>query len=214
MQLKGCNPRSIVNHRVGDERSAGTVGDLIFCPFTVIIDTREQIPFSFMGMNVVKGQTRHPLLVKTVSMTLESGDYSILQHSNKISIERKSLEDLYSTLTHGRERFERELTRLQEMQFSVVIVEASLETIISRPPPNTRVVPKSIYSSIIAYQQRFQRTHWVLCDSRRLAEKTAFRILERYWIDNVDKPAKDLHRQQRLQKKNGVSDSVNNGKQV
>lgn len=214
MQLKGCSPRSITNHRVGDERAAGTIGDLIFCPFTVIIDTREQMSFSFMGMNVVKGQTRHPLLVKTASMTLASGDYSILGYSDKISIERKSLEDLYSTLTHGRERFERELTRLQEMQFSVVIVEASLETIISRPPPNTRVVPKSIYSSIIAYQQRFQRTHWVLCDSRRLAEKTAFRILERYWIDNVEKPAKDLQRQQRLQKKNGVSDSVNNGKQV
>lgn len=172
------------------------------------------MPFSFMGMNIGKGQTRHPLLVKTTSMTLESGDYSILGHSDKISIERKSLEDLYSTLTHGRERFERELTRLQEMQFSAVIVEASLETIISRPPPNTRVVPKSIYSSIIAYQQRYQRTHWVLCDSRRLAEKTAFRILERYWIDNIEKPAKDHSRQQRLEQRNGVSVShVNNGEQ-
>lgn len=173
------------------------------------------MPFSFLGLGVMKGDTRHPLLVKTTSMTLESGDYSILGHSDKISIERKSLEDLYSTLTHGRERFERELTRLQEMQFSAVIVEASLETIISRPPPNTRVVPKSIYSSIIAYQQRYPRTHWLSCDSRRLAEKTAFRILERYWIDNIEKPAKDIRRQQRLQKPNGASiNHVNNGKQV
>lgn len=173
------------------------------------------MPFSFLGIDVVKGKTRHPLLVKTTSMTLASGDYSILGHSDKISIERKSLEDLYSTLTHGRERFERELTRLQEMQFSSVIVEVSLETIIQRPPPNTRVVPKSIYSSIIAYQQRFPKTHWLLCDSRRLAEKTAFRILERYWIDNVEKPAKDICRQQRLQKRNGVSENhVNNGEQA
>jgi len=145
--------------------------------------------------------------VKTQSIGLKSGDYSIVGHEDEISIERKSLDDLYGTLTHGRERFERELERLQSMKFSAVVVEASWTVICNRPPEYSRVAPKSIYRSILAYKQRYRLTHWEMCDTRRFAEITTYRILERFWTDQIVKPAAEFRRQQRIS--NRVNGSEN-----
>lgn len=138
---------------------------------------------------------------------MKSGDYSIDGHGENVAIERKSLEDLYSTLTHGRERFCRELERLAEPSYrwSAVVVEASWYDVCRNPPFLSNVRPKSIYRSIIALMQQFPRTHWMLCDTRRLAEVTTYRALERYWTEQVEKPAAELRRQQRKAKGDGTS---------
>ena len=122
-------------------------------------------------------------MVQVQKATLGSGDYSISGLTDRVAVERKSLEDLYSTLTFGRDRFVRELQRLASFDYSAVVVEASLEAIISRPPPYTDISPKSIYRSILAFSQRYPSTHWFTLDSRRLAEVTTYRILERFWVD-------------------------------
>lgn len=147
----------------------------------MIVDTREQAPWGFD--NLTDGADKKPLVVKTEKATLQSGDYSIAGFESQISIERKSKEDLYGTLTGGRERFERELERLQAMQWSIVIAEASLWEVVHSPPVGSRVLPKSIFRSIIALEQRFPKTHWRFCDERRFAEVYAFRALERFWKD-------------------------------
>ena len=172
------------------------IEDLKFSPFTVAIDTREQFPFGFTGLK--EGAKRSPLVVRTQLMGLKSGDYSIVGHEDQISIERKSLEDLYGTLTRGRDRFERELERLQLMKFSAVVVEASWTITCLRPPERSQVLPKTIYRSILAYMQRYPRTHWMMCDTRRFAEITTYRTLERYWTDQIVKPAAESRRQQRI----------------
>lgn len=147
----------------------------------MIIDTREQAPWGFD--NLTDGADEKPLVIQTEKATLNSGDYSISGFESQISIERKSKEDLYSTLTGGRERFERELERLQAMLWSIVIVEASLWEVVHNPPVGSRVLPKSIFRSVIALEQRFAKTHWRFCDERRFAEVYAFRVLERFWKD-------------------------------
>lgn len=150
-------------------------------------------------------------------MTLPSGDYSIEGFEQKIAIERKSLEDLYGTLTRGRERFERELERLGEFEFSAVVIEAGWRQIIYSPPPATSVSPKSIYRSILAFQQRYRNTQWCAMDSRRLAEVTTYRMLERYWIDHVEKPAADARRAERKiqrSQQEGIGRARNEGKEV
>lgn len=163
-------------------------------PFTVLVDTREQAPFRFQNI----GGTRFPLLIPTKTATLQSGDYSIDGHELRVAVERKSIEDLYSTLTHGRERFVRELERLREFDFSTVVVEADWHAVAIDPPFGSNVRPKSITSSIIALGQQFPKTHWHLFRSRRLAEVMTYRILERYWIETVEKPAKEQRRLARM----------------
>lgn len=158
------------------------------CPFTIIVDTREQHPYTFEDITA----GGRPVEVATVSAGLRSGDYSIQGHEDAVAVERKSLADLYSTLTAGRDRFERELERLGEMTYSVVIVEASWHEI-SDPPFHTKVNPASITGSIFAMMQRYPRTHWLPAGSRPMAEAACYAVLRRYWLDAVERPQKDTN---------------------
>ncbi len=86
-------------------------------PFTLIIDTREQTPLYFSAG------------VPTVRKGLHTGDYSIVGFEDEFTIERKSADDLVNTLIHDRERFGKEMKRMQSFQFRRVVCTSSLETI-------------------------------------------------------------------------------------
>lgn len=153
-------------------------------PFLVVIDSREQQNYQFQGLVSDARDGRRPLLVCTEVRGLESGDYSIAGYEKWIAIERKSLQDTYSTIGQGRDRFVRELQRLNEMQFAAVVVEASWDDILHRPPSHSQLPPKTVFRSVVAWAQRFPRVSWWMMGSRRLAEVTTFRLLERYWRDH------------------------------
>lgn len=68
----------------------------------IIIDTREQRPFAFLGQN---GD------IETERGTLSLGDYSLAGLTDRVAVERKSLADLVMCLGKERERFQRELMR-------------------------------------------------------------------------------------------------------
>lgn len=150
-------------------------------PFIVVVDTREQHPFDFEGLVADAKDHRRPLLVRTERRGLASGDYSLAGFESHIAVERKSTADLFSTLGQGRERFERELFRLNQMEYAAVVIEAGWVEILSDPPAHSQLLPKTIHRSVIAWQQRYPRIHWWPCGNRRLAEVTTFRILERFW---------------------------------
>lgn len=158
-----------------------TADNLLVTSFTIAVDTREQRAYRFEGLRADACRGRRPLLVQSVPTTLRQGDYSLVGHEHEIAIERKSLADLYSTLGGGRGRFERELRRLDALQWAAVVIEADWSAILDGPPGGfSRLNPKTIYRSIIAWQQQFPRVHWWPASNRRLAEVTTFRILERF----------------------------------
>lgn len=114
--------------------------DPVVTDFEVAIDTREQAPWDFRGLKADADQGRRPLLVRVQMLGLPTGDYSLIGHHDRVAIERKSLQDLYGTIGQGRERFERELERLQSIAdqpggHAAVIVEASWEQALWRPCP-------------------------------------------------------------------------------
>lgn len=153
------------------------------CPFTVAIDSREQRPYSFKGLLSDARQGRRPLVVQTATVALSQGDYSIVGCETEIAIERKSLADLYHTLGQERERFQRELERLNSLRWAAVVVESDWAEVLA-PQERSRLLPKSVYRSILAWSQRFPGAHWFLLPGRRLAEITTFRLLERWWRDS------------------------------
>jgi len=169
--------------------SAGTIEVEVFTsPFTVIIDTREQNPFTFDAVRLDKaqqrnGQTSDTVQVLTTRATLQTGDYSIQGLEDKIAIERKSAADLCQTITHGRDRFVRELERMQLMDFGMVVVETELSQLLTTPPDRSKIQPKTITRSVIAWQQRYKRIHWMFLPGRRAASNWTYRVLERYWKD-------------------------------
>lgn len=140
--------------------------------FKIVCDTREQRPFEFPD-------------VETVRKTLKSGDYSIEGYENKIAVERKSITDLFGTVGKGRQRFIRELERLSKLDYAALVVESDWYGIFRTPPIRSKMSPKSIFGSLIAWSMRYN-LHLHMCPNREFAEKATLRILERYFIDNVE----------------------------
>ena len=80
---------------------------------TIIVDTRERRPWTFDATTFdVKREG------------LSTGDYSLVGLESRIAVERKSLGDLVSTVTHDWLRFRKELYRLAAFDFAAIIVEA------------------------------------------------------------------------------------------
>jgi ERCC4-type nuclease len=167
------------------------------CPFTVVIDTREQLGYSFAGLRADRVQKSRPLAISTVRATLTSGDYSIVGHESSIAVERKSLHDAFNTLGQNRGRFERELQRLNELQFAAVVVESNWYSMLTDPPAPSKLNPKTVFRSVIAWQQRYTRVHWWFMDNRRLAEVATFRILDRFWRERQRKRSADAATEER-----------------
>lgn len=155
------------------------------CPFTVIIDTREQAPFHFRTLKADADSGRVPLVVEVERKGIPTGDYSIVGHESSIAIERKSLPDLLHCCGQDRDRFQKQLDRLNELQVAALVVEADW-TALLKGHPMSKISPKTVYRSIIAWQQRLPNIHWWLCPGRAFAETTTFRILERFHRDLHD----------------------------
>ncbi len=87
---------------------------------TIVIDTREQEPYSFEAGSI-----------ETVRHALPAGDYSIEGYDFDLSVERKSLDDYVQTVIRERERFRKELRALQEYRDACIVVEGSLPDVVS-----------------------------------------------------------------------------------
>jgi ERCC4-type nuclease len=155
---------------------------LVVCPFRVVCDSREQLPYGFSGMKWTAGET---LIVPTVVKGLASGDYSIENMDGSIAIERKELSDLYGSVTWGRDRFEREIERLNSYKSAFVVIEATWPEIMApsehRPGWENRTEPRSVEGTIVAWSLRYPGVHWWACGDRRGAECRTFSILRTFW---------------------------------
>jgi ERCC4-type nuclease len=81
---------------------------------TILVDTRENVPWTFSRDVVVERRK------------LDAGDYTTADLVGVVAIERKSADDFVDTLARGRERFMREVRTLANMRAAWVIVEADL----------------------------------------------------------------------------------------
>lgn len=81
--------------------------------FTIVVDTREQKPYQFEDYPVT-----------LIDEALETGDYAV-EGKPGFTVERKSKSDFLSSITHDRDRFEREIQRADGWEAPLpVVVEA------------------------------------------------------------------------------------------
>lgn len=147
---------------------------------TILIDSREQQPYAFVGLRADQRQGGGPLVIETRTAYLETGDYSLEGYTDRVAVERKSLNDLFGTIGQARDRFERELARLNEMDVALVVFEADWLTVFQEPPKFSKLEPKIVFRSVLAWVQRYPRVHWFPAPDRAFAEATTFRFLERF----------------------------------
>ncbi len=115
---------------------------------TVIVDTREQQPYSF----------RNEKHIRVVKEKLAAGDYALKDHTDKIIIERKTLTDLFGIIGNGRERFKRELQHLKDnCEFPILIIEGSVSDIFDEHalPYWSKIHPNAVIGSLISWSIKF-----------------------------------------------------------
>jgi len=153
----------------------------ITVPFTIVRDQREKAPYQFMGLKADSQQKYKPLIVPVENACLETGDYTIKGFDKQVCIERKSKEDLYSTLrdVEHRERFKREHERMTGYAFACVVIEASWEEILNNPPPDCRLHPHSVWRTFQKWRLRYG-VNWEAIGPRAMTEEHVFRTLQFY----------------------------------
>jgi ERCC4-type nuclease len=166
-------------------RAAAAFKKVEILPWTMRIDTAEQLPYTFDNMEADGKQ----IIVPTNRENIIWGDYAIDSLHTEAVCERKSLDDLYKTLTHGRERFSHEMAALNEppYKFAMVVIEASWDEVqspfLQDPNWSNQTYPNSIIGTIHQWMVRYSRVQWWAAGSRRQAEEWVFMILNRYWIE-------------------------------
>src|SRR5208283_343999 len=135
---------------------------------TIIQDTREQCGYDF---------SKYPDVVCEVS-ALETGDYSLPGFTDRIAIERKTIDDLVGCLSQGRERFEKEMSRARNFEHFAVVIEASLPPIMAGRY-RSRMNSNSVLQSIAAFSIRY-RVPFLFCGDRPGGELMTYSLLSKY----------------------------------
>jgi len=135
----------------------------------IIVDSREQAPFTF-------AHQRYEAQVE--GGTLSVGDYSLAGLIDRVAVERKSLPDLVACLGRERERFERELQRAAALDAFMVAVEASWGEL-AQGNYRSQLNPHAACQSVLAFQARY-RIPFLFAGSRAAAEYAAWGFLRQY----------------------------------
>ena len=140
----------------------------------IITDSREQLPYSFEDYQV-----------EISTAALPAGDYSLAGFTDRIGIERKSLDDLIGCLTgKDRTRFERELAKAGSFERFVVVVESSLQDV-SFKRYRSAMAPHAVLQSVTAFYIRYG-VPFLFCGDRAGGEYITHSILQKYLYE-IDK---------------------------
>lgn len=131
---------------------------------TIVIDTREQLPYKFKD---------------SVTKTLKSGDYSLLGLESSVAVERKTKKDAYGSCGKNRVRFEKELVRLSLFDYSAIVIEASLSSLLT-PPPYSRMSPLVVVNSFVSWSVKYG-IHVFFASNRKCSRNLVQLILGKYW---------------------------------
>jgi ERCC4-type nuclease len=107
----------------------------------IVVDTREQNPFSFDRFSKwFSGVERHALAL---------GDYSVAGMEETCTVERKDLTDLIHSLSTDRAAFLNRLRRMSMYPQRLLVITAALSQVKS-PHPYSRSNPNVITQSLVA----------------------------------------------------------------
>lgn len=140
----------------------------------VLIDTREQRPFTFTRFpNWIAGER---------TVTLRTADYSVEGMETLLVMERKSLADLVRSLMQDRRRFFDECERMTQFRWRALLIEATYEDI--KSPYDSKFIaahPNGVSGSLDALEAKFEIPVIYSSQHRALAEEKAASWLSKYY---------------------------------
>lgn len=146
----------------------------------VIVDTREQTPFSFARFrDWFAGVEKRPLKV---------GDYTVVGLEEICTVERKDLSDLVHSFTAERAEFVGRLQQMSRYPQRLLVVTAALSQVKS-PYPYSNVSPNKITQSLIAALAGLQ-VPFLCAETHELGEEIVASFLYQvslyHWLEKND----------------------------
>lgn len=146
--------------------------------FTVVIDTREQQPWSFD--NYAKANRK-----------LDAGDYSIEGLENILAIERKkSVNEIANNITEP--RFKDAIARLAQLKYSFLLLEFDIENVLNYPIGSdlprrlwdkVKISPAFLMKNVLEWEMN-HNIKVIFCGSSSNAELVAEYILKKvYYLE-------------------------------
>jgi len=133
----------------------------------IICDTREQLPYHFSDFDC-----------NVIRAGLPIGDYSLQGFTDQVAVERKTLNDLLGSLTRGRDRFEKELSRARHYQLFAVVIEGTFNDI-RQGRYRSKIHPNAVLQSIIAWTIRYN-VQFIWAGDRDGGEYFTYSVLSKY----------------------------------
>lgn len=151
--------------RIPGRRASGVV-DL-----EIVIDTRERYPYRFAKQQAT-----------TSRAALAAGDYAVRRPdgSTIAAVERKSIDDLASSLNSGTIVFE--LSKLGQIPRAAVVIEDRYSTLVKHAYAPTGFLP----DMLARVQVRYPEIPIVFAETRPLAEEWTFRYLGAAAAEDAD----------------------------
>ncbi|GAA3661184.1 hypothetical protein GCM10022237_21350 [Nocardioides ginsengisoli] len=128
----------------------------------IVVDSAERYAWTFSDQQAT-----------TRRLALPAGDYGVLDADGKLlaAVERKSAQDLVSSMTTGKLKYQ--LTELASLPHAAIVVEAGYGKTLQHDRVRTAVIADGIAETQVA----FPSVPIVFCDNRRLAQEWAYRFL-------------------------------------
>lgn len=148
--------------------------------FTVVVDSREQKPFTF---------DKYP--VSTVTKTMETADYAVQQrgyygkngtYKAPFGVERKGESDFLSSITSSRERFKREIKRAADWPAPMPVVIESPYIKFQQGNYYPDIHPNAIIGTVDKWADAYN-VSFHFKDDRADAERFTFQMLK-WWLNH------------------------------
>ena len=147
---------------------------------TVIVDTREQNPFSFSRFgDWFAGIEKKPLRL---------GDYSVVGMEEICTVERKGLPDLVHSFTAERSVFVEHLRQMSNYPHRLLVITAALSQVKS-PYSHSKANPNRITQSLIAALAGLQ-VPFLCVETHELGEEIVasylYQVFLYHWLESHD----------------------------
>ena len=144
---------------------------------TIIIDSREKDPFRFRAS---------ASLEKAEVAKLDAGDYAIKGMEDLITIERKqSVTELAGNFGRNRDRFEREMDRMQSIKFKYVVVEDHWSSLNGKLVKYSKMSAKAVFESITTFALKYG-VHFIFAGNKKQAQAITRSLLIRAYKLRMD----------------------------
>lgn len=134
----------------------------------IIRDDREKTPWVFPGVDVKEAR-------------LQTGDYTVEGFEDRFAVERKSLNDLATSVGSDRNRFESEIRRAQEMDNFAVVIEGTPDDV-RHHRYYSKIHPNAVLGTVKKWPWKYGTLKFVWAGDDDRAAQECLRLLDRWYL--------------------------------